>query len=378
MPFANRTGSGSVVLQSRVFYPAQSAGQNAPILAQAGGWPVVVFLHGRGSIGQIYADIWTPLAANGYVAVMVDTALTDGTLLMRDGTALYPTLVAENNDTNSFFNGALDMARAAIQGYSMGGGSAVRVLIANPGYKCGFFHAPSLSSSYYSQLGSVRVPLGFTQGLGDTVVSTSSVKSLHDAAGAYTNFKFHYQFNTGGDHNNITASYLGRPQDLAVIARVKKVFLGFYARVLGGDSRALESVLGTEARSEPYLAPKLPATQQSSPFCAFEQPQAWLTGNGQLNSNLRLTLLSEPGTVAYLVAPAVGNTPTPYGVLGLDLGTLDLLASTAVGISKFAPVDVTIPALPGLIGVQFWFQDLGYAIGAAPKLTTVDSIQIVP
>lgn len=378
MPFANRTTSGSSIIQSRVFYPAQSAGQNAPILPKAGGWPVVVFLHGRGSTGQIYSDIWTPLTSNGYVAVMVDTYTTDGTGLMNHGIALYPTLTAENNDTNSFFYGALDMSRAAIEGYSMGGGSAIRVLIANPGYKCGFFHAPSISSSYNSQLGNVRVPLGFTQGLGDTVVNPNNVKSTYDAANAYTGFKFHYQFNTGGDHNNITASYIGRPQDLAVIARVHKLMLGFFDRVLRDNPAGLESILGTEGRSEAYLAPQLPQTQQSSPFCSFQQPQAWLTGTGQINSTMRLSLLSEQGTATYLMAPAQGSTPTVFGVLGLDPFSLDVLATPLVGVSKFLPVDVPIPNYPPLVGYQIWLQDLGFATGSAIKLTTTSSFTIQP
>jgi len=296
---------------------------------------------------------------------------------MRDGIALHPTLIAENADPAGFFYGALDMNRAAIQGYSMGGGSAVRVLITNPGYKCGFFQAPALSSSYYSQLGTVRVPIGFTGGLGDTVVSPTGVKSLYDAANSYTGFKFHYQFNSGGDHNNITASYLSRPQDLAVIARVRKVFLGFYDRVLRGNPRGLESVLGTEARSEAYLAPAMPPTQQSSPFCAVETAQAWLVGTGQLNTTVRVNLLGEQGYGGFLMAPAQGNVSTPFGALLLDVPSLVILATPGVLVSKFQTFDLPIPALPGLAGTRLWFQNFGLVVGGAGRLSVTDDVTII-
>ena len=48
----NRGSSGSPTILARVCYPAVAAGQNTPIVQRAGGHPVVVFLHGSGSLGQ--------------------------------------------------------------------------------------------------------------------------------------------------------------------------------------------------------------------------------------------------------------------------------------------------------------------------------------
>ena len=143
--FANVTGTGTNPLLSRVHYPAQSAGQDAPLLARAGGWPVVVFLHGAGRLGRQYPVLGNAFAEAGYVAVMLDTGTFDFEV-MNDAIAHFASLQALNATTGDFFEDALDLSRAALVAHSAGSRALVGALAhtRNPGYHCGVTLAPAL------------------------------------------------------------------------------------------------------------------------------------------------------------------------------------------------------------------------------------------
>jgi dienelactone hydrolase len=168
---------------------------------------------------------------------------------MQDGTALYPTLVAENLDPASPFYGALDMKRAALHGYSMGAGNTLRILAANPGYSCGFVHAPTSSAATAAP--NIRVPFASVHGQGDTTASPNNSANLFNNSNNFTGTKTIYLFNTEVDHSNIISDALHRPPDAAVWARVRSVFLGFYETYLHGNAAGLEDVVGLTARAEP-------------------------------------------------------------------------------------------------------------------------------
>ena len=367
MPFPNRTSSGSAILQARVYYPSTGQGQGAPVLGKAGGWPVVVFLHGAGSVGSLYIDISGPLAKNGFVAVMTDSALSDWATLAQDGIAHFATLTYENQNPSSPFYGALDMSRAGIQSSSMGGLSCWRVLASNPGYRCGFFHAPANNGTPNAQ--NVTVPIAFVHGTGDQVVPWSSSVNYLNAAFAVQSLKFLYLLNQDCDHNNMCSCYLNRPQDLAVMGRIQKVFVGFFRCYLNDDSRGLESAVGTEARADSRLV------QLSM---AVQRPEVWVESTGQLGAPLRISEISSPGSSTVFVALARSFVQTPWGPLLIDLATATPIGTGTVDGGQLRTLDRIVPNNPTLVGHTFSFQATGFDVAQRLRLSGASDLRIDP
>jgi hypothetical protein len=113
--WANTTGAGAGSLTARVLYPATSAGTNTPLLPQAGGWPVAVFLHGFAITGTSYVPLGTQWAQQGFVVVLSNTSQFDNVGQENDGRALFPAVVAANAAGGPFQNG-LDTTRVVLAG----------------------------------------------------------------------------------------------------------------------------------------------------------------------------------------------------------------------------------------------------------------------
>jgi len=240
-------------------------------------------------------------------------------------------------------------------------------MTSNPGYRCGFFHAPSYNGA--PNAANVTVPIAFVHGLGDTVVNWSTSANYFNAAWAERSLKFIYLLNQDCDHNNMCASYLSRPQDLAVIGRIQKVFVGFFRCFLLDDAGGLESSLGTEGRSEPRLA-------QIS--LSVQQPQLWVEGSGQLGSPCRISTVATPGQSALLLALQRGFTPTPFGTLLLDPSSLTHVVTANVDASGLRTVDLSVPTMPSLVGLTCSFQASGLDAAQKPHLTGAGDLRILP
>ena len=97
--FKNPTSKGSTNLTVQVHYPATTSGKNATLKKIAGGWPVLVFLHGYTVPASSYTRAADHIAARGYVVVINDTGRFDPDVQAADGIALYSTVASENGST---------------------------------------------------------------------------------------------------------------------------------------------------------------------------------------------------------------------------------------------------------------------------------------
>jgi dienelactone hydrolase len=366
VPLPNATASGSPILQSRIYYPATQAGQNTPLLARSGGWPVLVFLHGLGALGRNYPDLANYVASRGYVAVMSDTAQSDNALQRLDGIALHPSLVAENARTTSFLFGALDMNHAAVSGHSLGGGNTVRVLASNPGYVAGVCFAPLAART---EAALVRVPLLILHGEGDTVLPwrTSALVNF-DAATAFTGLKALYLLDSAATHGNVVipgTSQTGRE----IFGRCAAAATGWLDRFLDGRAQGLEEVIGPRGRADLHL---------TELRLEVEAPEHWQWGSGRLATTQGMRITAEPGWTGLFVAARSASLPTPFGTLLLDPATLVYLPVPAVGASRLLDVGLPIPNDPAYVGAVLPFQALALGRGLALRLTGASELRIVP
>ncbi|MFM7901937.1 MAG: T9SS type A sorting domain-containing protein, partial [Bacteroidota bacterium] len=119
---------------AEVYYPADADGENVPVAALGGTFPVVVFGHGFVMVWSAYENIWTPLTENGFIAVFPTTESgfsPNHTEFGKDIAFLVTAMQSEGNNASSPFFGRVDYT-SAVMGHSMGGGSSFLAMQYNP------------------------------------------------------------------------------------------------------------------------------------------------------------------------------------------------------------------------------------------------------
>ena len=117
--------SRSRSIDTEIFYPTSSAGQNVPIAS--GAFPVLIFGHGFVMGYDSYENFNDEFVPQGYILVFPTTEgglSPDHLDFGKDLAFLVQAMQNENSNMNSIFNGAV-MNKTALMGHSMGGGASV-------------------------------------------------------------------------------------------------------------------------------------------------------------------------------------------------------------------------------------------------------------
>ncbi len=142
-----------------VYYPATSAGDNAPVAVSE--FPVVVFGHGFTMTYSAYQNWWEEFVPEGYIFMM---ATTESSLSpSHDDFGLDLALIAsefqaDNNELASPFYGKV-LPKTALMGHSMGGGAAALAASGNTSIQCYVGLAPAETNPSAAAAGAaVTVP----------------------------------------------------------------------------------------------------------------------------------------------------------------------------------------------------------------------------
>lgn len=353
--WTNPTGSGAPLLRVRVLYPSPVGGVDAPMTVRAGGWPVIVFLHGFGLLGSDYAELGTAWASEGFAVVLQESAQTSYLEQVADGAALLPAIVAATGDATGLFADGFDPRRIAIAGHSMGGGSLGLILGSNPGYRCGFALAPVSPGA--SAL-SVHVPFGIVVGAGDTVTSWQG-QSLpyYQAVAPTSGLKFCIALRPTCDH--VSLAGLSGAAD-AHFRRTVAIGVGFFRHFLDVDARGLEHCIGPAA---------LAAAEVHAVEFAVAQPRVWARDRLGPGRTVRVSLACEEGIGGVLAAASAGyGTPTPVGLLLLDPASVYTWHSGVAGRERRIDGLLSVPNNPVLVGARIALQGIGPATAAPTQL----------
>ncbi len=357
--FANPTSSGSRSLACTIYYPATAQGKGTPLLPKAGGWPVVVFLHGWTKYGYHYVEIGYAYAAAGWIAVLSDTAPADLALQIKDGSALYPALVKANASATSWLKGALDTRRMVLAGHSTGATNLFFVLANNPGYAAGVSYGPYLGTDLKygaSVMPKVKAPVLLLSGKGEKITPwRPHAKGAYDRLTGVQGLKALYLLDKDGDHYNIVAYVIrGRPADKAVFDTTHRAVLGFLRFVQLGREEGLDAVIGTSARK---------AAKFGGLFATAPEPLYFRTGPTAIGSRTHLQLFAAPGPALHLFSIGKSSLATNWGVLLLDPLTIGAFGPTTVGSTGLQDLSFQVPLDPKLRGLTFFFQ----ALAATPR-----------
>ncbi len=349
----NTTGLGSPLLTATVHHPAVATANGTALAPHAGGWPVVVFLHGYGRLGADYAVLGRGLAQAGFVVVLSDTSQWDYLGQAADGIALHAALAAANAEVGGAFEGGLDLQRVALVGHSMGGANVANVLIANPGYRCGLALAPVAPVG--TDVTAVQVPFGVVVGQGDWLTPWD-VHALpyYQAVTNHGSFKFLHVLGDDCDHMNVAG--IGTVDD-PIFAGILGTARGFLQHCLElVDVFGLEEVFGPDVMADGGLA---------AHYREIAVPQMWLPKPIRLGMRARVSVAGAGGPAALLAASGlVPGVPTPFGLLAVDPATAFPVATGVSDATNRADLAIDVPADPSLVGLPVALQGMASAASA--------------
>ena len=362
--WSNSATIGSPVLDAMVHYPALTTGYAAPKLPRSGGWPTVVFLHGYDKIGLDYHDLGQAWASAGIVVVMLNTARTDGQLLVEDAQVTPAAIAAENTTVGAPFAGMFAIHRLGIAGHSMGGGLCAVAQRANPVYAAGLALAP-VDPSLAVQVAGVTIPFGIVVGEGDAITPPQwHSRPFFEALGTADGLKFLYLLNQDCSHTNIAG--LDQVPTAAVFPRVADISASFFQHFLAASPTAFERCNGPDALAEPRLI----ALDQE-----ISLPQVWASSRLRIGGRVRFSVAVEWGNGGLLIALGQGAAlPTPFGSLLLDPSSMSLYALGFAETERRIDAIMDVPNDPQLIGFELALQGFGpsasspFILGAAVTL----------
>ncbi len=169
--FGTGGGAGRQI-QTEIYYPATSAGDNTPVAN--GNFPIIVFGHGFAMSWDAYQNIWEHYAPKGYILAF---PRTEGNLFPApshqdfglDLKIVGDKLVALNSATTSLFFQKI-LSNVGIIGHSMGGGASILAASGNSSIRTVIGLAPAETNPSAITAGSgVTVPALIFSGSQDGV-----------------------------------------------------------------------------------------------------------------------------------------------------------------------------------------------------------------
>jgi hypothetical protein len=361
----NSSGFGSPVLFTRIAYPSTIGGDSAPIVARAGGWPAILWLHGFTLIGRDYMNLAERWVAAGFVVVLQDSAGFSWVDQVADAKMMRRAMTAANDDPADFFAGAFDFDRFGIAGHSMGGGSLAYVIADEPGFRCAFAFAPVYPGP--AMAAHVTKPFGVVVGVGDTVTPWDS-QSLpyYLTVAPTTGLKLWHLLDGSADHFNLAG--LAQADDPSFL-RAADVGLGFFRHFLDVDVDGLE----------PCLGPLPAAGATVGREHAVTDPRLWAAGSLRVGHAARVSVATEEGICGVIASSTAGfAVPTPIGVLQLDpANAYPWIAGLADRNRRFDGV-MAVPHVASLVGTTIALQAIGTTITGEMRLGGATTLLVGP
>ena len=185
-------------LNCRLYYPAQTAGQNATVSTSGAPYPMIAFGHGFFMQSSYYNSYYEHLASRGYIVIAPQFPDTQHGELALDLLACIEYLRLSGMSGSHFLSGVVDTAKAGLSGHSMGGGASLlaasydsRILAVAP--MCPAETTPSCIGRMDQIAGGVCIIAGSADGI--TPVSSHQLPMYRAARP----FKFLAQLQ-GGNH----------------------------------------------------------------------------------------------------------------------------------------------------------------------------------
>lgn len=122
----NRDGRS---MNSRIYYPSMTDGENAPTDTTQGPYPVVAFGHGFFMQTSYYISLYRQLASHGFIVIAPQFSDTQHGELGRDLIFCINHIVTMSKTPGNRFYSLVDSTKKGVSGHSMGGGASLLATI---------------------------------------------------------------------------------------------------------------------------------------------------------------------------------------------------------------------------------------------------------
>jgi dienelactone hydrolase len=179
--------SGSA-FDALVYYPAASAGGDAPVDDEGAPFPAITFGHGFFQEPSRYAGMLAHLASWGFIVIATESQAglsPDHAQFAEDLSASLTFLARSDADPSSPFHGRVRTDRFGASGHSMGGGASVLATAEDDRVRAlANMAAADTRPSAVEAMADVRVPVHLIVGSEDGIVPPDSTRRMYDAARA--------------------------------------------------------------------------------------------------------------------------------------------------------------------------------------------------
>ncbi|MFT5290086.1 MAG: dienelactone hydrolase [Planctomycetota bacterium] len=369
-------GSGDTIIAT-LYYPAQSAGTNAPPDSASGPYPLVGFQHGWLGTPNDYDNLSIHIASWGFFVASIGTETSFfGTMQAEaeDTGRLLREMDAQSDDGGSMWFGMISDDPWSAVGHSMGGGACFYLLGEEPRVRVLVPLQPYTGPALGGFNGAAGLLAAFDGDLlivGGEIDSTAPVATMAYPTylGAMSTARRVYWEVEGMGHLGPTDfPPFNEPLSNSEQQRMhRKLVAGFLrAEVLGEENVHVE-LLGEGKDDEPFERLEVIA----------RDPIHWSAASEFSMSTLVVGIAGQPGDPAFLIASlGTSSIQTAFGLLGVDLnpGVSVILLGAPLGATAIQ--EVAVPLDSALSGVTVYTQ--GLDLDGSPGVLTRTAAYLVP
>ncbi len=316
---------GQGTIRARLYYPAQSAGQNTPADPSAGPFPLISFQHGRTATAKMYDNICSHLTSYGFLVASTDTQTSsnpNAQEFAEDTQALLHWVEGQSGSPASWLAGMARSGDWAAVGHSMGGRSLSLLIGIEPRVRTVVALQPG--SAQFSGWGGVPAFTGaslWIAGSVDTIVPAATVVAWYNRA-ALCDRRFGFLVQGMGHLGCTDAPPTNEPLSASEQFRVhQRIVTAFLLAECMGKDEVYEWLAGAGA-------------SYGEPWAFLQQclrPALW---GGLTPTALGIEMgvigqTAEKATLAWSLA--TGSSSTPLGTAGIDLSQGSLLGNYPLG-----------------------------------------------
>ena len=305
------TRANGSTFTAQIRYPATSTAASAPFASAAAPAPAVSFGHGFLSAVDLYDSTMDHLASHGYIVIATtseSSLFPSHANFALDIRQCLTWLEQQDVLTGGWLLGAVDEAKFAVSGHSMGGGASALAAAADTRIKCvATLAAAETNPSAANAALAIQVPARYIVGSQDTIVAPATTQNQY----ANTDAPRQFSSITGGSHcgfidSAIIACDSGSLARADQLAKTRALLLEFFNAHLRGDAVRFASVWGGGAT---VVGTTL--TRDARTTAALGS--ASLAGNAGTALETTLTV-TNVGPDATAIAPRVANVVGPIEV----------------------------------------------------------------
>jgi dienelactone hydrolase len=359
-------GQGSI--SARIYYPAVAAGEEAMPLPESGPYPLIAFQHGWLGAPDNYDDLCTHIAGWGFVVGSTGTEtgiFPDVEQFARDTRSLLHWIDTESADSEAWLYQMTADGDWGAAGHSMGGGTLGLLIGIEPRVRT----IVGLQSAGPDEQGAENMR-AFTgrmaqiAGSRDWIVRPHTVHEWFELAEAAPRNLF-YEVQGMGHTGPTDSPSKIEPLPAAEQARLhRRLVTGLFRAEMLGEEDLYAEILGEGLGVEPV---ERESDCSDPPFWArpsLLEPDCYVAGLG-----------GYAGAHAVIaLAPAPGSRQTPYGELGLDPATMQVVLEQNLDTEGWQ--ETLLCPQPGWSAPEVFLQALAAAAPGEGSLSRVIAAEL--